>query len=142
MSMVIAAALLAGAGLVERAEAGDRRGDRGRDERRVERRIERRVERRIERRVERRARYFDTRDIYVIREYYRPHHRALSRGARPVYVRSGHLPPGWARRVRPIPVYVERRLPVLPHGYRRGIIDGHAVVYNASGLIIDVAVLF
>jgi hypothetical protein len=31
---------------------------------------------------------------------------------------------------------------VLPRGYHRGIIDGHAVVYNQRGLIIDVAVLF
>ena len=39
-------------------------------------------------------------------------------------------------------VYVERELVVVPHGYRRGIIDGHAVVYNDRGFILDVAVLF
>jgi hypothetical protein len=39
-------------------------------------------------------------------------------------------------------VYVERGLPPVPRGYRRGIIDGHVVVHNASGFILDVAVLF
>jgi hypothetical protein len=136
MSMVIAAAFVAGAGVVERAEARDRRDShRGRIERRVERRVAPRIERRE-------VRYLGSRDVYVIRDYYRPHYRPLPRGARHVYARHGHLPPGWARRIHPVPVYVERRLPVLPRGYHRGIIDGHAVVYNSSGLIIDVAVLF
>ena len=44
--------------------------------------------------------------------------------------------------MRPVPVYVERELVVVPHGYHRGLIDGHAVVYNDRGFILDVAVLF
>ena len=77
-----------------------------------------------------------------VREYYRPHYRALPRGLRKQYYRRGYLPPGWQRRIEPYPVYVEREVVVLPHGYRRGIIDGHAVIYNRRGLILDVAVLF
>jgi hypothetical protein len=41
-----------------------------------------------------------------------------------------------------MPVYVERELVRVPRGYRRGIIDGHAVIYNDRGFILDVAVLF
>ena len=86
--------------------------------------------------------YFSRHEIYVVREYYRPRYRALPPGLRKQYYRRGYLPPGWQRRIEPYPVYVEREVVVLPHGYRRGIIDGHAVVYNRRGLILDVAVLF
>jgi hypothetical protein len=88
-----------------------------------------------------RGRYVSEREVYLVREYYRPHYRYDPR-PRHRYYRSGYLPHGWHRRVRPYPVYLERDLIVLPRGYRRGIIDGHAVVYSGSGLIIDVAVLF
>ena len=137
ISAAVTALLVSGTVLVDRAEARDRRtAKHGRVEQRVEHRVEPRVVVRHE------ARYFGTRDVYVIRDYYRPYHRPLPPGVRRAYYRNGHLPPGWAKRVRPIPVYVERRLPPVPYGYHRGIIDGHAVVYNGSGLIIDVAVLF
>ena len=88
-----------------------------------------------------RGRYVSDREAYLVREYYRPHYRH-DPWPRHRYYRSGYLPRGWHRRVRPYPVYVERDLIVLPRGYRRGIIDGHAVVYDGRGLIIDVAVLF
>jgi hypothetical protein len=39
-------------------------------------------------------------------------------------------------------VYVERELIAVPYGYHRGLIDGHAVVYNDRGFILDVAVVF
>ena len=78
----------------------------------------------------------------IIRDYYRPHYRPLPRGIRQIYARRGHLPPGWATRIHPVPVYVERRLPPLPYGYHRGIIDGHVVVHNSAGFILDVALLF
>jgi hypothetical protein len=87
-------------------------------------------------------RYFSEREVYLVREYYRPHYRYDPRGPRHAYYRAGYLPRGWHRRIRPYPVYVERDVVVLPHGYRRGIIDGHAVIYNGRGMIIDVAVLF
>lgn len=89
----------------------------------------------------RRGRYVSEREVYLVREYYRPRYRYEPR-LRHGYHRSGYLPPGWHRRIRPYPVYLERDLIVLPRGYRRGIIDGHAVVYNGRGMIIDVAVLF
>ena len=145
LSVMIAGALLGGTMFVDHAEAGDKR--RGRNSR-VEVRYERgdrfdpgdryyRGDRRY-----RGDRYFRDRDVVVIRDYYRPYYRPLPRGLRHRYYRSGYLPSGWARRVRPVPVYVERELVVVPRGYRRGIIDGHAVVYNDRGFILDVAVLF
>ena len=128
LSIMIAGVLLGGTVFVDHAEAGDRR--RGSNHRR---------EVRYEHRDDR---YFRGRDVVVIRDYYRPYYRPLPRGIRYRYDRSGYLPPGWAKRMRPVPVYVERDLVVVPRGYRRGIIDGHAVVYNDRGFILDVAVLF
>ena len=87
------------------------------------------------------GRYISHREVHVIRDYYRPHHRALPPGLQRYYYRRGYLPRGWERRMRPYPAYV-RDVVVLPRGYRRGIIDGHAVVYNSRGMIIDVAVVF
>ena len=87
-------------------------------------------------------RYFRGRDVHVIREYYRPYYRRLPPRTRYRYYRAGYLPPGWARRIHRVPVFLERQLVVLPRGYRRGIIDGHVVVYNPRGMIVDVAVLF
>ena len=87
-------------------------------------------------------RYFRDRDVIVVREYYRPYYRPLPRGVRYHYVRHGHLPRGWERKIRPVPVYIARDLHPIPHGYSRGIIDGHLVVHNHRGVIVDVAVLF
>jgi hypothetical protein len=131
LSVLVAGALL-GTIFVSSAEAGD--GRRGPKHRRHDARYEYRDGRYD-------GRYFRSRDVVVIRDYYRPYHRPLPR-SRFVYARGGYLPPGWGRRIRPVPVYVERDLVVVPRGYRRGVIDGRAVVYNSSGLIIDVAVLF
>jgi hypothetical protein len=89
-----------------------------------------------------RSRYFGTRDVVVVRNYYRPYYRPLPPGVRRVYVRNGYLPYGWERRMVAVPVYVERELVPLPYGYSRGIIDGQIVVHNQRGLIVDVAVLF
>ncbi len=109
------------------AEAGDRRSRRGRDQVRQEYRSDR---------------YFRDRDVVVIREYYRPTYRALPPGLGRRYARSGQLPRGWARRMRPVPVYLERDMMRVPRGYYRGVIDGRAVVYDRRGFILDVAVLF
>ena len=87
------------------------------------------------------GRYFSDHEVVLVREYYQPRYRHERRGPYR-YSRSGYLPRGWHRRMRPYPVYVEREVMVLPRGYRRGIIDGHAVIYNSRGMIIDVAVLF
>lgn len=98
--------------------------------------------RRDERRVYERGRYFGSRDVVIVRDYYRPHYRPVRGARRVVYVRDGYLPVGWERRIAPVPVYVERDLVPLPYGYSRGIIDGQLVVHDRRGLILDVAVLF
>jgi hypothetical protein len=130
MWVVMTGVIVSGAGLVDRAEAGDR-GRKDRQHRYVERRPVRHVDV-----------YLGPRHVHAIREYYRPYARPVRPHVRHVYARAGYLPPGWATRVRPIPVHVTRHLPPVPYGYHRGIIDGHAVVYSQSGFIFDVAVLF
>lgn len=124
--LVLASAILSTV-FAESAEAGDRRSRRGREQVRQE---------------YRNGGYFRDRDVVVIREYYRPGYRALPPGLQRRYARSGQLPPGWARRMRPVPVYIERDMMRVPRGYYRGVIDGRAVVYDRRGFILDLAVLF
>jgi hypothetical protein len=171
MWVVVAGALVGGTGFVDRAEAGDQGRERQarqaggnvrtavprQDERRDRDDLRNRDDRRDDWRDHdgrrdrdrrdyvrdvRRDHYFGSRDVVVIRNYYRPYYRPLPRNTRYVYARSGYMPYGWAKRIQPIPVYVERTLPPVPYGYRRGLIDGYAVVYNPSGFILDVALLF
>jgi hypothetical protein len=134
---MIAGAVLSGTVLTPPAEAGDRR--KGSKHSRVEVRYGDRYD---HYRYSRHDRYFRDRDVVVIRDYYRPYYHPLSRGLQHRYYRTGYLPPGWAKRMRPVPVYVERELVAVPHGFHRGIIDGHAVIYNDRGFMLDVAVLF
>ena len=84
-----------------------------------------------------------TRDVEVIRTHYRPLYsgRRLPPGLAKKYARTGQLPPGWQKKMEPIPAVVERQLPPLPPGHHRGVIDGVAVIYRSGGLIIDVAML-
>lgn len=125
------------------AEAGDRGPKRGRAQVRQESRQDyREYSRRDDRRDVRRDGYFRDRDVVVIREYYRPSYRPLPPGLQKRYNRSGYLPPGWAKRMRPLPVYVERDMVRVPRGYHRGVIDGRVVVYDDRGFILDIAVLF
>jgi len=86
--------------------------------------------------------YYRPREVVVIRDYYRPYYRPVPRDYERVYYRGGYLPGGWQRRIRPVPVYLEPELVAVPYGYRRGIIDGRAVVYNDRGFLLDVAVVF
>ena len=46
--------------------------------------------------------------------------------------RNGTLPPGLQKKLRPFPAALERELGPLPRGYRRGILDRHAVVYRTD----------
>lgn len=85
---------------------------------------------------------FATRDVDVIRSHYRGKHKKLPPGLAKKYARTGQLPPGWQKKMQPLPVALERTLPPLPKGYRRGVIDAHAVIYDPRGLIVDIAVLF
>ena len=87
--------------------------------------------------------HFSEEQVRVIREHYATRYRNLPPGLQKKYARTGQLPPGWQSKMEPLPVVVERSLPPLPSGYRRGVIDGHAVIYHsAAGTIVDVAVLF
>ena len=86
---------------------------------------------------------FSTGDVQVIREYYAPRSRALPPGLQKKYARTGHLPPGWEKKLQPFDPVVERRLVALPAGYRRGIIDGQAVIFDdRTHVLIDVAAVF
>ena len=86
---------------------------------------------------------FLPREVRIIREYYAPRYRNLPPGLQKKYRRSGQLPPGWQKKMEPFPVAVERQMTVLPGGYSRGVIDGHAVIYNSrTQVIADIAVLF
>ena len=86
---------------------------------------------------------FSSGDLRVIREYYAPRYRNLPPGLQKKLARTGQLPPGWQKKMEPFPVVVERDLVVLPAGYRRGVIDGHAVIYDSrTQVIVDVAVLY
>lgn len=86
--------------------------------------------------------YFQPQDVRIIREYYEPQYRSLPPGLAKKYYRTGRLPPGWERKMEPLPVAVERRLVVLPAGYRRGYIDGSVVVYSPrTQVLIDVIAL-
>ena len=86
---------------------------------------------------------FSTGDARVVREYYGPRYRRLPPGLAKKYARTGYLPPGWQRKMQPLPWGVERRLSVLPRHYRRGVIDDHAVIYAPrTGVIIDATIVF
>jgi hypothetical protein len=86
---------------------------------------------------------FSSHDAGVIREYYAPRYRRLPPGLQKKLARGGSLPPGWERKMEYFPPVLEHRLAHLPDGYRRGVIDAHAVIYKSgSPIIIDATVLF
>ena len=125
---VIMAGVLFGGVLATSAEAGDRgRGRRGREVR-------------YYRDGGHYRGYARPRNVVVVRNYYRPYYRPVPYAYR--YHRGGYLPPGWRTRVVPVPVYLEPQFVAVPHGYHRGFIDGHAVVYNSRGFILDISAVF
>lgn len=82
-------------------------------------------------------------EVTVLRNHYAPRYRDLPPGLQKKLARGGQLPPGWQKKLEVFPPDVERRLPVLPQYYRRGILDGNAVIYNSrTNVIVDVAVMF
>lgn len=86
---------------------------------------------------------FGKSDVEVIRTYYAPRYRNLPPGLQKKIARGGQLPPGWRKKIEPFPPDLDRRLPPCAPGYRRGVIDGHAVIYiESKQTIVDVAVLF
>ena len=87
--------------------------------------------------------HFQPRDVRVITEYYVPRYRDLPPGLEKKLYRTGHLPPGWVRRIQPLPVVVEQQLVPIPAGYRRGFIDGAVVVYSPrTQVVVDVVAVF
>lgn len=86
---------------------------------------------------------FSSREGAVIRQHYAPRYRSLPPGLQKKLARTGQLPPGWQKKMEPFPQAIERQLVPLPDGYRRGVIDGHAVIYNPrTQVIVDLVVLF
>ena len=85
-----------------------------------------------------RAAYFRREDYVVVQRYYAGP-RDLPPGLRKKYQRTGKLPPGWEKKMRPFPVELVRVLPPPPPNCERGYIDGVAVVYDRrSRVILDV----
>jgi hypothetical protein len=86
---------------------------------------------------------FSTGDVRIIRQYYAPRYRPLPPGLQKKLARGGSLPPGWQKKLQPFPVVLERELVALPGGYRRGVFEGYAVVYDArTQVIVDITALF
>jgi hypothetical protein len=86
---------------------------------------------------------FSTRDVEVIREHYAPRYRNLPPGLQKKVARTGQLPPGWQKKFEPFPAALESRLVTLPRGYSRGVVDGHAFIFDdRTHVIIDATVLF
>jgi hypothetical protein len=86
---------------------------------------------------------FSRREADLIREHYAPRYRNLPPGLQKKLSRTGQLPPGWQKKLEPFPPVVERHLLVLPAGYARGVLDGHAVIYNQkTQRIVDLRILF
>jgi hypothetical protein len=86
---------------------------------------------------------FASADVTILRNHYGPRYRNLPPGLQKKVARGGQLPPGWQKKFEAFPVVLERQLPSLPPDYRRGVIDGHAVIYNSrTNVIVDFAVLF
>jgi hypothetical protein len=85
--------------------------------------------------------YFEPHDLRVISAYYAQRHAPSSVVDKKIH-RNGQLPHGWETRMQLLPAQVERLLVPLPDGYRRGIINGFAIVYSLqSGVIIDAIAL-
>jgi hypothetical protein len=86
---------------------------------------------------------FSPYDVRLIRAHYGPRYRGLPPGLQKKLQRTGSLPPGWQKKFQPFPVVLERQLVVLPYGYRRGLIDGYAVLFDPRTRgIVDVAPLY
>jgi hypothetical protein len=85
---------------------------------------------------------FSSEEIQIVREHYSARFRNLPPGLQKKLARGGQLPPGWQKKVEAFPPELDRRLPRLPAGHHRGVVDGHAVIYLPGGGIVDTAVLF
>jgi len=89
---------------------------------------------------------FSNEHYRILRDYYsanRPAPSGLPPGLAKNLARGKPLPPGWAKKMVPFPVQIERQLPPpLPYT-SRGYIDGHVVtVDNRTQLVLDVFIPF
>lgn len=86
---------------------------------------------------------FAPHDVDLIRGHYRLHAQPAPPALQKKLTRGGTLPPGWEKKLERFPASLERDLVVLPPGHARGVIDGHAVIYNpVTNAILDTAPLF
>ena len=81
------------------------------------------------------SRHFRHEDYVVVQRYYNGPNN-LPPGLRKKYYRTGKLPPGWEKKIRPFPPELVRVLPPAPANCERGYIDGVAVVYDRRTRII------
>jgi hypothetical protein len=87
--------------------------------------------------------FFEPRDAHIVTGYYASRERELPPGLQKKLYRNRPLPPGWERRMRPMPVVVEQQLVPVPTGYSRGYLDGYAVVYSPrTHVVIDFVAVF
>ena len=87
--------------------------------------------------------HFSLAEEQMIREYYALQVRSLPPGLQKKVERGEQLPRGWRKKIEPFPFEIERRLAPMPRDCRRGVVEGHAVIYRTgSERVIDVAVLF
>ncbi len=80
-------------------------------------------------------RYFRQEDYAPLRRYYAGP-RDLPPGLRKKYYRTGTLPRGWQKKIRPVPPELVRVLPPPPPYCEFGYVDGVAVVYDRRTRII------
>ena len=80
-------------------------------------------------------RYFRHEDYGAVQRYYSGP-RDLPPGLRKKYYRTGTLPPGWQKKLRPFPPELVRVLRPPPPNCERGYIDGVAIVYDRKTRII------
>jgi len=81
------------------------------------------------------------REIEVIRTHYSQPSSSLPSGLQKKVNRGAQLPPGWQKKMQPLAPSVDRMLLPLPVGYQRGVVDGHAVIYNGTTIIDIFAIL-
>jgi hypothetical protein len=87
--------------------------------------------------------FFQAADVYVVSGYYAPRYHPLPPGLKKKFYRTGHLPDGWEKKMEALPADVERQLVPIPRDYRRGILDGHFILYYPrTGAVLDSVVLF
>ncbi len=80
-------------------------------------------------------RYFRQEHYEPLRRYYAGP-RDLPPGLRKKYYRTGTLPRGWQKKMRPFPPELVRVLPPPPPYCEFGYVDGVAVIYNRRTRVI------